>query len=261
MFVDPVLRTLLRSQAPRVEVADVRFDDTDLTVYTFTDCKLPRFFNTSGASNGDINTVHPHLRTPSRGMLIVPIHSEAAAITWTIPSVTLGGVAGTVLSRGGATVPLNSGMAYWDLDALRNIANSDIVVTHSKAVTSCAIGVVGVSNLKLMERIANFSSQATGLTGATAIPTDPRRDSYQWLIAASTCALGGGTPVVTGFPSSSTGTSPPELLYTGSSAEISFAAFFACAPAYHGNNTVGTLGMTLDWTGVDNSDIYCMGFD
>lgn len=260
MFVDPVLRTLLRSQKPRVEVSDLRpADDTDLTVYTFLDCKLPRFFNTSGSTNGDINTTHPHLRTPSRGMLVIPVHSIASLPTWSLTSVTLGGVAGTALSRGGGANPINTGLAYWDLEALANIANSDVVVTHSKVVQSCAIGVIGVSNLKLMERIANFSTTGTGAMGATAIPADTRRDTYQWMIGATTINVAGAA--VTGFPASSTGTSNPEFLYSGATAQMAFAAFFACTPGYPGNNTAGTIGMLVDWAGLDVGDFYCMGFD
>jgi hypothetical protein len=239
-----------------VKVSDVRSDVADSTAYTFTGVNLPSLGTAmSTAQSLGLNQL---TRSPSNRAIVVVCHSEAAAVTWTVSSCTIGGVAGSkIIDRGGGTIALNTALFIWAANSLQGIANTNVVVTHSKAVTSCAIGVLSMENMMHVSTTAlssTFSdSSVSGFAHQGSASCTLANANFGWtMIAGSTCDTGGGLEnctweARTGSSTNISGANQATLLYSESNAEISFSACYLVNPGYSAN--LVSCGYGVDWSG------------
>lgn len=248
----PAHRLLLRPTRPIVKLTDVRDDVTDTTAYTFTLVNIgpirPRAAQAQTVGTDQV------MRSPSNKGIFIVCHSEAAAITWTVSSCSLGGVNGTkFIDRGGGTNAINTAIFFWPAGVLQGITNTTVVVTHSKAVTACAIGVLSVEN------ILHATTNPLGTTFNTSVSVGHSASGscslaqagIGWtMIAGSTNDTGGGTTEARwqARPDSNNvpGSYQPLLLYEGSNAEISYSAVVLYSPDYNAHLTTG--GYNLSWS-------------
>lgn len=261
----PAHRLLLRRARPEVKLLDVRDDVADLTTYTFTDVNIGDLGAARIIAQSQMSNVHT-LRSPSNKAIVINVHAEDDAITYTVSSCTLGGVAGLkTVDRGGGTNAINSAQFIWSSAQLEAIANTNVVVTFSEAVTTCAIGVMSIDNLSYVRSSGIGTSSSTG-TGAinvggssTSVENGIRHVAA---IMASTHATGGGTAHITVDPyrgSSGDGTWQPTILYEGSNAEMDFAGAWTFIPgiALGPINSAFLPGFTVDWSGAAAFDACC----
>ena len=255
---------MLSRPRPDVKLLDVRSDVTNLTTYTFTSVNLGDLGGTMSTS-GDAYSANPHVKAKSRKMVAVIVHGEDAATTFGVNSVTIGGVAGTEnIDRGGATVLVNTAIYWWPTSALQGITSTDVVVTFSEAVTSCAIGVVLIDNIGLIIDLGPSTAQdaGTGTMQITITPALANSTSDAVILFGSTCAT--GTETVQ-FNSDNTGLAtsigcqgmPINTLYDSSNAEIAFAAGWTWIPAY----PAGAFNsFTIVWSGTGACDAVASAF-
>jgi hypothetical protein len=187
------------------------------------------------------------------------VHGEDAATTYSVSSVTLGGVAGSELvDRGGASAALNTAIYIWYTDSLQDITSTDIAVTFSEAVTSCAIGVLEVSNFGLVVSGGTATAQGTGnlVVAPTMSAVNSDRNMLFIVGTSSATVVAEILQIVSHHGSVH---SSPEILYDRSSAEFSFAAVWTYSQQYNGANT-DFLGLTLEWATAGNGDAVGVGF-
>jgi hypothetical protein len=239
-----------------VKVSDVRDDVADSTAYTFTNVNLPALG--TAMSTAQSLGVNQLTRSPSNRAIVVVCHSEAAAVTWTVSSCSIGGVNGNKLvDRGGGTLAINTALFIWPANVLQGIANTNVVVTHSKAVTSCAIGVLSMENMRHVSTTAlssTFSdSSVSGFSHQGSGSCTLANANTGWtMIAGSTNDTGGGLEDCTwearqGSSTNISGANQATHLYTGSNAEMSFSACYLVNPCYSAN--LVACGYGVDWSG------------
>lgn len=252
--LNPSRQILLKSNYPRAKFLDLKSDTTALTTYTFTAVNLgPRGTSELRAQSVGTDQI---MRSPSNKMVCIVVHTEAAAVTWTITSCTLGGVAGgKLVDRGGATNAINTAIFQWNDQAIAGIANTNVVVTGSKALTSCAIGVLSFENFYFANTTSPASASGTG-TAATNIGTTLNNDSPTLnyaSIAGSTCATANlaETPIWGVSTGNTNGSFAPIMLYEGGDANMSYSAAFQVAPGYCANQGAA---MRIDWSGAGAFD-------
>lgn len=253
--LDPAWDIILRRKAPLVKVLDVREDTTDLTTYTFTNCNI-----CLGSAQHDLAYMYgtqAHVRSSGHRNILVVIHAEDATTTFGVASVTIGGVAGTEdIDRGGGTNAINTAIYRWASGALDTIANSDIVVTFSEAVTACAIGVLAIENIGLNNRVSGSASTATGTLSDTIAANLTLYETHPYCIIGLTCATGtGGTELSQSTAdTSSTGSGQVShmFLYEGHNAEIDYACWWTYLPQYPGGNV--PFRVVSAWSGTGAGD-------
>ena len=260
MLLCPAKASILMPLVPYVRLLDTRSDVSDLTTYTFTACNLGMIGLVSSPA-ANVYGTDPLLRSALRNMIVVAVHGEDAAVTFNVSSVTIGGVAGTEgPDRAGATNAINTAIYYWRTDQLQGIANTDIVVTFSEAVTHCAIGVMSVENLSLCVRVAGAASNTfTGTGTLTLGPTMTVENIDFGLVGifAASCVTGGGTE---GFSvKSGIGGTPPNILSAGSTAEMDYAAAWSRSPQWNGANDK-PIEFLASWSGAGAGDAACAIF-
>lgn len=265
MYLTPAHRLLLRRARPRVKVTDVKSDTTALTTYTFTNVMV----SSSGPGIGRQQTLGTDqvMRSPSNKMVVVIVHSENSAVTFGISSVTIGGVAGFEnVDRGGATAAINTAIYTWTGTALSSISNTNIVVTHTVAVTGCAIGVLEVDNVTYQPtQIASATNVSSTGAAISLGPTNAITSSNtNWVgICGTTCATGGGAETfimgdVLSSGSTGLGQFAPDWLYDGSNANMAFAACYYTYPGYNRGDNIGRF--SIDWSGTGAFDAAAVGF-
>ncbi len=141
-----LLGNLLKPNYPIPTFLDSASDVSDLTVYTFSAMNLRIPFNNFSIAS-EAQGTGPLVRSKDKAVVIAAVHSEDALATFDITGVTLGGVAGTEVADQAGSGVSNSALYLWECAALAGISNTDVVVTHSEAVTGCAVDLILVSNL------------------------------------------------------------------------------------------------------------------
>ena len=263
-LVNPAWNTLFRRKAPFVNVFDLRSDDTDLTTYTFTTCNLPELgFGGHEAALAYGSGLPGVLRTPGCNAVAVIAHGEAATVTFGVNSITIGGVAGAErVDRGGATSAVNSAIYTWTSGQLADIANTDIVVTWSKAITSCAIGVLGIYNIGLLSFVGSGSGQGTTSLNGNIGANLTGHETHVLTIGGSTLSVGAGAETyqvqMQGISGGGFGRDA-NILYEGFSAEISFSAFWGYTDQYCADNDP-IYGIRAGWSGSAAGDQVVAGF-
>lgn len=251
MIIHPVLSPILQRKRPNVTLLDVRDDVADTDTYTFTACNL-------GDIGGTANTAHNYAdrgnhRSTSRKAIAIIVHGEDAATTFDVSSVTIGGVAGVEqVDRGGGTTAINTAIYTWATDGLMDITNTDIVVTWSESVTACAIGVVLVDNLGILDTVDVGSTQGAGDMTLTIDGTITEEAGQCTIIVGMSCVTGGGTERSQVRVGGAGDCFAPTMLYEGSNAEFDFAGWWTCVPAYGGGG-VGSI-ITPSWSGTGGGD-------
>jgi hypothetical protein len=264
MFPHPFLTHVLGSKLPTVKLLDVMEDVSNTNIYTFTDRSLGRM---AGDATGDTwtYTTAPHLPTRSRQALVAFVHSEDAAVTWTLSTLSLGGVNGTIrIDRGGATSAINTAIVTWSAEALDGITTTDVVATFSEAITGCAIGFAELRGVGVFQMLGSTSQVGTGnlLSNVGGTPTNQAMRVVQFF--ASTCATGGSTELFT-FENGQTVSRvssmyAPVLLYEGSNAEFDYAAGYCLGSFCAGEATANHYGLTLAWSGAGAGDMVTATF-
>lgn len=258
-MLHPLGQLLLHRQYPVVTLLETREDTSALTTYTFTDVNIGST-GTKPSITNEALTTHVQVRSGSTTGLAVVIHAEDALATFGVSSVTIGGVAGTERpDRGGGTNPINTALYSWQTTALEGLANTDIVVTMSEAVTGCAIGVLLINNIGVFAGLTSGSTTSTGVM-ATAPTSGDTIDRNPGMIIASTCATGGGTEQVAFFigeagTSSRTQVVSPTLLYEKSNANFDYAAAWTYAPGYGGGLSTESFACNVSWSGAGAGDM------
>jgi hypothetical protein len=140
---------------------------------------------------------------------------------------------------------------------LIGIANTDVVVTMSEACTSCAVGVVEISNIRASVPPAAGSINNEADLSITSIATFEQQIGGVALIG-STCATGGGTEIpdfTVGGPGGNSGDSfQGSFLYFENNAEIDFAASYYIFPtAFLSDGAVRSTHNVL-WSGAGVSN-------
>lgn len=243
---------LLRPVRRTVSFLDQANSVDDLTTYTFSAMHIPRpgavEFNSDFA-----NSDFPHLKARSRELVVVIVHGEDAAANFGVSSVTIGGIAGMeAVDRGGATNAINTAVYFWR-SSLFGITNTDVVVTWSEAVTSCAVGVLLVNCMSLAAVPAGAT--ATG-TGDLSLAINASLTSMDGLntcaIAGATCA--GETETCDWRVSAAGANEAPVMLYEGSNAEMAWSGAWSRMSQYQGGNGAATANMTASWSGAGAGD-------
>src|SRR5882762_10919051 len=101
MLRHPAFRTVFAPQMPIARIIDVANSAADLTTYTFAGMNLG-----DAGADGDQGVLgtNPHIRSNSHKIYFVIVHAEAALATWTVSSLTMGGVGiSNRVDGGGAT--------------------------------------------------------------------------------------------------------------------------------------------------------------
>ena len=260
LSLNPARQLLLKSNYPRMINTDLQGSDVAGASYTFNNVNIGPLGSTFPTTGIGVN--FNVQRTPSNKMMVIIVHTEAAAVTWTITSCTLGGVAGgKVVDRGGATNAINTAIFQWDNSTLQGIADTNVVVTPSKAITSCAIGVCYVENFYFANTTSPASASGTS-TAATNVGSVLNTDIPTLnfgVITGSTCATGGGTETAIWGVSTGTtnGVFAPTMIYEGFTTNMAYSAAFQLAPGYCANQGAN---MRLDWSGAGAFDFATSAF-
>jgi hypothetical protein len=260
--VSPLAQALhFQRKGPRVTVLHVADSTADLTTYTFTGVNFGDLGSVASIVDG-YNT-HPHVRVSGKKFIAVVVHGEDATTVFDVSGVTIGGVSGTERIDRAGTVTNSSAIYTWNTDSLQDITTTDIVVTWSEDVGACAIGVLLIENVGILGNPVNNvgGSPGTGAVSATPTYLTSNVDRDMLLLAASTCATGGGTERVQFSMGEVVSLiSPcfaPMLLYEGSNAEFDYAAAWSYNPGY---NPATIHGCTASWSGTGQSEIIVATF-
>lgn len=252
MLFHPAWGTLFRSPIPQVKLYDVKSDVGNLTTYTFSNCSIPDLG--SDDDNGVFQT-NPHQRSPSRKTLVIIVHAIDALTVYTVSTVTLGGVGVSLHADGGGGIVANTAVAYDPASKYRGITTTDVVVTFSEAITSCAISILVVSNIGVQNSFGSVANNGTGVFTAAPSVTAFAAETFPVFILGSTCVTAAGGETVSFSPLNS-GCVAPMLLYEASHAEATFAAAWTYSPQWNAGNTV-PLDMNVSWSGAGAAD--CTG--
>lgn len=254
MLFTPAQRLILHSPYPRAKFLDLKSDPTGLTTYTFTGVNIgPRGTSELRAQSLGTDQI---MRSPSNKLVAIVVHTKASAVTWTISSCTLGGVAGgKVVDRGGATNAINTAIFQWNDLAIAGITTTDVVVTGSKALLGCAIGVISLENFYCANTSTPASASGTN-TAATNVSSTLNTNSPTLnfcSIAGSTCTTANmaETPIWSISTGNNCGSFHSIMLYEGGDAVQSYSAAFQVAPGYCANQGAA---MRLDWSGAGAFD-------
>jgi hypothetical protein len=247
---------------PNFTVTDQRDNTANQTTYTFSACRIG-----GGASSMPERIIlnsRPSMRSASNRLVVVVVHAENTVATWGVSSITIGGVAGFLwVDRNAQINPINTAIRAWrgsDLDA---IANTDIVVTMSTAITGCSIVVIQIDNLySFNEGVPTaFTTDGAGAamtvspsSGTVVVPT-----RNVAVLGASTNASAVGTEQFEIYNSagSTAGVSwsnvNPILLYEGGNAEFSYAGFWYWVPGHIPSGSIGAA--VVGWSGTAAADL------
>lgn len=251
MIPHPAFSTIFRSRTPVVQLLDLMDSVSDLTTYTFSNRSLARPFSNAGMTLG----TDPGQRSSNNSVIIACIHSEDAISTWTVSSVTIGGVAMTVRrDRGGGTQLVNSAIFSVYPSALAAITTTDVVVTFSETVACCAVGIFEVSNLAYCQFVASSAVGGTGTNTPNPAVTTPaaEHDLSFFHCGAGTHDTSGTSMQISQGEAS--GSYRPTLIYEGSNADMSYAAWWTHGNFYPGLDTTNFTQQAITWSAVGSRD-------
>lgn len=265
MQMHPVWRTILKRKKPEVKVMDVVSSTADASVYTFSAANLGDIGSVA-STTGDLYPTVPHQRSPGRKMIVIVVHGEDSIANFTVTSVTIGGIAGTeVIDRGGGTSAINTAIYFWPTDVLQGISSTDIGVTFGETVSGCAVGVLSINNVGIVDnggatgtRTAVGTGELTLTPGPTAMDVE---EPFHLLIVGSTCITGGGTEVFSMRSGASNfGGSEPIFLYEGSNAEFDYAAAWMLNGQHSATGGSSPFSAIVGWSGTGACDAVCADF-
>lgn len=275
MLLHPLVQRLVCPTRPRPKVLDLKTDTANATTYTFSGMNLSlggvgvgyHGVATAAENPGGRDIPSGIHRATSRSAILSVIHSEDALATFDVSTVTLGGVSGLQAhDRGGVTSAINTAIFYWDSIALQGISNTDLVVTHSEAVTSCAAALIRVDGVKTMVHMGSGDNVGTGAIQLGISQNQSFMEGpYSWGIIASTLLTDSSTEALSWSLSSSFASGAfsynnigvCEHLYEGSHAEAAYAGLFFYIPQYiytDGNASDQVIGCDISWSGAGAGD-------
>lgn len=258
-MLNPVLRHVLRPRFPKVTLLGTANSTSNLGTYTFSAMAIGRFgtghpFDARDATfPGDV----PLLAGTGRKAIAVIVHTEDDATVFDISSVSIGGVNGTErVDAAAASVAVSTAIYVWNPLDLIGIANTDVVVTASEALTSCAVGVVEISNIRSFVPPASgaTSNESNDLSISTIAAHEEQIGGV--VLLGSTCATGGGTEIPnfeTNPANNSHDAFRSTLLYSENNAEIDFAAAYYIFPTVFLHDAGARFTCKFSWSGAGNS--------
>lgn len=253
--MDPLLAMLIAPQMPRAEVRDVLSSTADLTTYTFTNANLGDLggtlsFSESGQDQG------PNIRAGSRKIILAIVHGEAAAAAFSVSTCTIGGVSPVAKrsDNSGVNGVVDTAIFEFETRALEASVNNNVVVTFSKAVTSCVVGIIAVSNIGMQSfyRANNASGTGNMLIGMDT--TVLQTQLFPFMVVGTTCTTPTETMNLGILQIVPTPGTPPMLLYEANNGEIAYGAAWVYCPQYIGDHTHAG-GMEIDWSGATFADL------
>lgn len=257
----PLLKFLLKRRQPNVIATDVRHSTANATAYTFSACQIDLVPNFLPTQDGVGNPTFFWPRMIPAPLIVILAFSEDSAATFSVSSITIGGVAGdNWFDSNGPSPGLNIHASVWGSDQdLRSIANTDVVVNHSEAVTSCSIVVLSIDNV---QTAAQFSAAGAPVSTGDVTINQTIPDNVAPLSAvifASICGTGGGTESVDFTAvSSGPGWRWPTLLNYSSNAEHDIAVYAASAPGFLSN--AAEADWVFRWSGAGSATAMMLGF-
>ena len=229
MWLQHPLSHILRKKKASVKFITSQALNTDLTTYTF-----------SGVSIGKPD--------PSR-LIVVAAHAEDAAITFTLNSGTVGGVASTLVRSGAPSATIVSGLLQTAYPAQET---ADIGVTWSEQVTSCAIGVYALYNLKSQTVRHTKEDTGTGVLSVSLQDVDYVSAQEGMIYIGASSNVGGETcthdTADPGFPLFVEN-------YDADSAELGYSGYSAISVDYSAVLTGGGSNLRTSWSGTGNGDL------
>lgn len=263
MYLPTMFPVLYDNSAPMVELLDLRSNTADLTTYTFAGSCIN--LGTVASIAGDTYAANPQVRSRGKRFIVVNVHGMDALTVFTVSTCSIGGVNGTKLADAGSESQLVLAATFvWDTNALQGITNTDVVVTFSEAVTSCAVGVLSVSNIGVFQNVTTHTwSSASDTLSMINTPAPALIEHNALLIGAGTFNGANATPVLfensAGSAAGAEGSRSVEILYTGGNAEMSYYCGWSYSPQYNFNNPV-TAGFRVDYTGAAFEASVGLGF-
>lgn len=258
---NPIIRLLTAPTQPIAKLLDLRSSITDLTTYTAgfenLNCSV---YGGGGFISADTPNLGAGVPAIGRTLILAILHAEDAAITFTVTSFSIGGVAGTELvDRGGGTSAINTAIYSWDATELSNAANTNGSIVFDEAITSCAVGIIAVSNIAYRTPMGSGAGVSAG--GSVVISVaNTAAQMEQWIrkgivIVGSTCAVNTEAPDWDFFASASLQGRKPVVLYESSSAEIAYSAAYYLmeSPIFAPSNLVVT-NAACTWNGAGAGD-------
>lgn len=258
----PLWNVLFERSGPIVEVLDVRSDTTDLTTYTFTAVSgIAGALGSTATIAGDTYAANPHVRARSRKFIQVNVHAIDALSVYTVSTCTIGGVGGTKIVDAGGLSAASAAAFIYDTQALQGITSTDVVVTFSEAVTSCAIGVLAVSNIGVLQNVVTNVWGNTGdLLSSFDTPSPELIEHNALLIGAGTVNAASLLPSsFRNYEGVVEGSRPVEIAYMSNNAEMSYYCGWTWSPQYNYNNPHTAL-FAVDYTGTADGVAVGMGF-
>lgn len=243
---------LLRDNFAKVIVTDVQSSVANLSVYTFSACNVDFGSVDPCPTIASVPRTGLWVRSKHRNAIYVIVHAEDAAMTFNVTAVSIGGVNGAeMIDRGGGTNRINTAIYRWPSEMLAGITNTDIVVRTTEAVTSCAIGVLSMSNIIEAQFIG--SNSGTGTAAVSLQPTIAATQMPSGLVSIIGMTASDQTESPSINCGISGGTFEPILLYHESNAEMGYAAYWAKYPCLNSSNESG-IGFICDWDGAGTHD-------
>lgn len=256
MLLSPSRLAFSENNFPRVELLDFREDVTDLTTYTFAKMALDLGGTRSVAS--EAYGTDPQGRSDSKSALLMFVHAEDALTVFTISTCALGGVNGTILTNINAANTAGTAAVLWPTQVLDTITGTDAVVTFSEAITGCAVGLLKISNIGVLQNVVAFNLNSTGIMPFGFDITPTQTDLGALLVGGFTCDGLESFSIVpaTGVPDPS-----PcwQILYQGQNAEFSYAAAWNYSPQYNGSNS-HALAANADFSAGGTGNALSIGF-
>lgn len=251
-----VFQHLLGSNMPIAKFLDMQTDTANLTTYTFSAVNIGHFSGTNSLLD-TLGTDASTARSQERKVILVCIHAEDALTAFTVSSCTIGGQTGIIRIDSGGIQTVTTAIAAFTTEQLSFISNTDVVVTFSEAVQTCAIGVIELTNIGQNIYFRNNTGQGTGEIVISADCTPVNCEIGVFSLYASTCATASGAEEfrwrsIDSLPQAGT---HPELLYEGSNAEMSYGAVWQYCRQWNGVANSWAGGVAIDWSSTGITDV------
>lgn len=256
MLIHPAFTSILRPQAPVVQLLDLKTDTTsngaNPSTYTFTNCSLGAIGGHAmdeavlGVQN---NAAARNIasRSPSNSYILVVVHTQQSGNAGAVTACRLGGVTGRALVNAAATAAVNSHLFSWPMSALLGITNTDIAVDMLAFTSSVTVAPLLVSNVPGLGTtlVASSASNANGtinLTGGT--PSFERVGRNILQISATTTQFTTTTPATFQYLNGRySGFVDPTFLYNSGNSVHNYACVYSYTRGYMANSAANQLSV------------------
>lgn len=151
---------------PLVTFLDAAASAVATTIYTFSAMNMRGIGSPAPFIASEDHTTGPTPPIASKTNVVAIIHGADAASNFNVSSVTIGGVSGTEeTDSAGFSIAHATAIYRWDAADLRDITNTDVVVTWSESLSlGCAVELILVRNLSVSGPRSAVSNDASSVT-------------------------------------------------------------------------------------------------